>query len=140
IETFDFSQTPNLVARSYVSLFGKQAISEVKRETFSMAQQVGSDEAIRNRLGLAAHRLIQLEKYVTQSKFQRTLRWLSSKLGEVQAPWIGGLGSMISQGNYGLVDGFLVTIDELERRSASISLKDVLGLIDELASRRKCKV
>ncbi|WP_169447746.1 P-loop NTPase fold protein [Luteimonas mephitis] len=140
VDSFNFDQSPSLVARSYVSLFGKQTISAVQREIFSAAQQVGPDDGIRTRLGLAAHKLIQLEKYVAQSKLQRTWRWLGSKLGQVQAPWVGELGAMMSQGNYGLVDGFLVTIDDLERRSASVSLRDTLGLADELASHRNCKV
>lgn len=140
LEDFGFERSPGLVARAYVSLFGKQAIADVQRDIFSHAQQVGSDDKIRDKLGTAAHKLIQLERFVAQTKLQRTLRWLSSKLGKVQVPWIGGLGAMMSEGNYGFVDGFLVTIDDLERKSASVSVKDVLGLVDELATNRNCKV
>jgi hypothetical protein len=139
VASFDFSKS-NLVARSYVSLFGKQSIQDVQRNIFAVATQIGSDEQVRQRLGRAAHRLIQLEKYLSESRTQRTLRWLSSKAGQIQLPWIGGLGAMFNQGNYAFVDGFLVTLDDLERRSESVPFKDILGLVDDLAVHRNCKV
>jgi hypothetical protein len=140
VEQFDFKSANGLVARSRVSLFGKQSMSEVQREIFALAKQVASDEVTRDRLGVAAHKLIQLEQYLNQNRAQRSLRWLSSKMGQVQLPWVGDLGAMVNQGNFGLVDGFLVTVDDLERRSSNLSLKDALGLVDELASSRNCKV
>lgn len=140
VDLLGSSDAPEVVARSYVSLFGKQTIHAIQCEIFSSAKQLGTDDVVRVKLGLAAHKLMQLEKYVGGSRFERTWRWMTSKIGRVQAPWIGELGAMMSQGNYGLVDGFLVTIDDLERRAASVSLKDTLGIIDELASRRNCKV
>lgn len=140
VEQFDFKSVNGLVARSRVSLFGKQTMPEVQREIFALAKQVASDQVTRDRLGVAAHKLIQLEQFLDQNGAQKSLRWLSSKLGRVQAPWVGDLGAMMTQGNFGLVDGFLVTIDDLERRSSGLSLRDALGLVDELASSRNCKV
>lgn len=140
VETFNFNKCSGIVAKSSVSMFGKQSFNEIQREIFSSATQVGSDEEVRKKLGAAAHRLMQLEKYVSHSSLQRTLRWLSSKTGQIQVPWIGGLGAMFSQGNYGFVNQFLVILDDLERRSSIVGLRDVLGLIDDLAVHRECKV
>lgn len=140
LEKFDFKAVDGLVARARVSLFGKQSISEVQREIFALAKQVASDEQTRKHLGLVAQKLIQLERYLDQGGYQKTVDWLRSKLARVHVPWVGDIGAMMSHGNFGLVDGFLVTIDDLERRSANLSLKDALGLIDELASSRNCKV
>lgn len=140
LKSYNFSALGGVIAQSYVSLFGKQSLTDIQRNIFSCASQVGEDKIIRQKIGFAAQKLINLEKYIAASKFQRALRWLRSKLGLVQLPWIGGLGSMFNQGNYDLVNSFLVTFDDLERRSEAVSLKGVLGLVDDLAVHRNCKV
>lgn len=139
VEQQDFSSTA-LVARSSVSLFGKQSIAEIQRDIFSNAVQVATDEVARARLGTAAQNIIKLEKLLARTRFQRLIAWVRAKLGIIEVPWLGSIGSMMAHGNYEFVESFLVIIDDLERRSASVPLKDVLGLIDELVRTRECKV
>lgn len=127
-------------AHSYVSLFGKPSLAYIQSDIFASAVQIADDNTVREKIGAAGQKYLSLDRYISQSRFQRSLRWISSKVGQVQLPWFGGVGAMLAHGNYELVSSFVVVIDDLERRSQGVGLKDVLGLIDDLATKKNCKV
>lgn len=44
--------------------------------------------------------------------------------------------NLISNLEYSLINNYLVCFDDLERRGSGLSIKEVMGFIDELAQRK----
>lgn len=117
---------------SYVSLFGLQSLSDVRRHIFE------------NTVESAAFNSLE-ETEVSVSNLSKRLAALSSK-------WRAGVsifrGIPVVSDYSDLVDkiGFLevrnqiVCFDDLERISEDLSIKDVLGLISLLKEKKNCKV
>lgn len=140
LESYDFRAKNLVVARSNVSLFGKESVAQVKASIFSSAVQVGTDELAKDVIGTAAQSVLKFSSYLQASRFSRVISWLNSKIGGSQVPWLGDLSSVMRSGNYDVVGSFMVVVDDLERRSSAMQLRDVLGIVDDLAREKRCKV
>ena len=115
---------------SYVSLFGSGSISDLRTSIFENAidvsdignpEKVGDVDDLLNRLaGLTRRHATFLAK---------SMQFLGAK-GDFTI-----LTSLFMN-----VRDYVVCIDDLERRSASLPLTDVLGLVSFLAQERNCKV
>jgi hypothetical protein len=132
IEGYNFSETSKIIAKSYISLFGKKTIDGVQEKIFSESIPLLKDEERK--------RYVDLYLQIKKSKIGKITSLVGTKAGQINIPWIGGIGSLLSHGNYVLVVNSLIVIDDLERRSESVSLRDVLGTVDDLARQKNCKV
>ncbi|WP_153022809.1 P-loop NTPase fold protein [Rhodanobacter thiooxydans] len=132
IAGYDFSKTSEIIAKSYISLFGKKTIDVVQEKIFSGSIPLLKDKEKKHYVDL----YLQIKK----SKIGKMTSLVGTKAGQINIPWIGGIGSLLSHGNYVLVVNSLIVIDDLERRSESVSLRDVLGTVDDLARQKNCKV
>lgn len=47
---------------------------------------------------------------------------------------------VVSTLEYALVNNYIICFDDLERKGNGLSVKDIMGLIDELAQRKNCKI
>ncbi len=116
---------------SYVSLFGLETLSSVRKSIFE--HTVG-------------------ESYYSEKKpLESSFSSISERIAQVSSKWRGVVskirGVPIIADYGGLMEiGFLdvkdqiVCFDDLERMSNDLSLKDVLGLISFLKEKKNCKV
>ncbi|MEW9026802.1 P-loop NTPase fold protein [Salmonella enterica] len=132
------------LAYSYVSLFGKNSLSDLKKEVFHSAKPIKKD------------RIAQSFQQQTEeaSGIYSYIPWLNPKEKIVHripflkpivryadnTPILFRATNAISSLEYSLVNNYLVCFDDLERRGNSLSIKEVMGFIDELAQRKNCKI
>ena len=129
-------------AYSYVSLFGLNNLDDLKLRIFHNGKAIKSEEVIKK----------EFEESVDEmSKLYRYAPWLYSLKNKVpfigsltkfgkELPFINKVGSLIGAAEYGLVKNYLICFDDLERKGDKLSIKEVMGLIDELSTRKKCKI
>lgn len=140
------SQVLSQVAYSYVSLFGKSSLPDIRASIFQAGTPIAKDAAIRE----------QFEKeYQSSTGLLKNVPWLQDAQEKVTAkarlagwltdlarstPFTDKYSRLIASLEYKLVSNYLVCIDDLERKGSNLSIREVMGLIDELANHKKCKV
>lgn len=142
IESRDLSQ----LAYSYISLFGSSSLSDVRRRVFHNAKAISSDEKV----GKAFE-----EEFKESSSLLNKIPWFKEGVSKAQSkapllswfsknsqslPVISKFSGMISSLEYSLVKNYIVCIDDMERKGKGLAVKEVMGLVDELAQRKDCKV
>lgn len=116
---------------AYVSLFGLETLSDVRKSVFE------------HTVGAAS--------FKEKKDLEATFNSISERISQVASKWRAGVGIIrgipIVADYGGLAEvGFLdvrdqiVCFDDLERKSNSLYLKDVLGLISFLKEKKRCKV
>lgn len=134
------------IAYSYVSLFGKSSLSEVRASVFQNAQPLSPEEAVD----------AEIDKRLAEAtRLRDRLPWIrtAGDLAKEKAPFLGWFtrtaksapftdkfASLLSTLEYSLIGNYIVCIDDLERKGATLSVREVMGLIDELAQRKACKI
>ncbi|EAM8676683.1 hypothetical protein BL252_24910 [Salmonella enterica] len=132
------------VAYSYISLFGKNSLSELKKEVFHSAKPVKKDK-IKSTFQQQTQEASGIYSYVP---------WLNPKEKVIHkipllkylmkyadnTPYLFRASSAISSLEYSLINNYLVCFDDLERRGNGLSIKEIMGFIDELAQRKHCKI
>ena len=116
---------------AYVSLFGLETLSHVRRSVFENTVEAGA--------------------FSEKERLEATFSSVSERLAQLSSKWRAGIGMIrgipVVADYGGLVEaGFLdvrnqiVCFDDLERMSDGLDLKDVLGLISFLKEKKNCKV
>ncbi len=120
---------------SYVSLFGLSSLADLKRAIFTnivkkdIAGQAATTESIKENF-------LRLD-------FSDAKSWLRKATGqtrEVKLPLLGGIGSIVDSIQFASISDTLICIDDFERKSNSLTARDVLGLISALVEGRGCSV
>ncbi len=142
IESNDLSQ----LAYSYISLFGISSLDAIRRQVFHNAKAISNDEVIDQAFE---------NQFNESSSLFNKIPWIKEGLSKVQSkatnlsnlskysqslPFVSKYSGIISSLEYSLVKNYIVCIDDLERKGKGLSIKEVMGLIDELAQRKGCKV
>lgn len=121
VETAKTQPPPPLLTYSYVSLFGAEKLEDVRLAIFA------------NRISLAESQMAKYSQWsLSQAKKAQSLL--------EQMPKVGGLFKTLGAMYFSSIRGMIVCIDDLERRSKNLEVKDVLGLVSYLKEERKCKV
>jgi KAP family P-loop domain len=112
---------------SYVSLFGLNSLDDVKSALFENMEWLDQDATSFAQQGKAG---------------AKALAARAKKLSELAGtlPWVGQALTKARSLYFSLIQNQIVCIDDLERRSKNLDLKDVLGLISFLREQRGCKV
>ena len=112
---------------SYVSLFGLNSLDDVKSAVFENMEWLDQDATSFTQRGKAG---------------AKALAARAKKLSELAGalPWVGQAFTKARSLYFSLIQNQIVCIDDLERRSKNLDLKDVLGLISFLREQRGCKV
>jgi hypothetical protein len=114
---------------AYLSLFGISTLAELK---FSLFEQSIDRQLI--------------GKQPTLDTFQNNAAQLSSSLGRkawrlaISTPYMKSVSPALEAVSFFSVRDTLICVDDLERRSKSLSARDVLGLVSLLKEQRNCKV
>ncbi|WP_460052736.1 P-loop NTPase fold protein [Pseudomonas sp. H1_A05] len=134
------------IAYSYVSLFGRNSLADIRASIFQNGRAIASDDKIVKSFE------VELEKSSTlYSKFPKVKSTLN--FAKAKAPWLGFItghakkmpmldkfSGLMSSFEYGLVNNYVVCFDDIERKGSGLSIKEFMGLADELAQRKSCKV
>jgi hypothetical protein len=119
--TLKTGPVPALSDYSYVSLFGLDSLEALKMSIYASQGKLSRTKLSgwRNKIG------------ATGKKAQPLLEL---------TPYVGNVVKALGTLYFSQVKEQIVCIDDLERRSANLEVKDVLGLISFLKEERKCKV
>lgn len=142
IESKDLSQ----LAYSYISLFGVSSLEDVRKRVFHNAKAISSDEKIDQAFDEEFKESTSLfdkipwfKEGISKAKSKAPLfNWLSKNSQSL--PVVSKFSGMISSLEYSLVKNYIVCIDDMERKGKGLAIKEVMGLVDELAQRKDCKV
>jgi hypothetical protein len=134
------------IAYSYVSLFGKSSLADVRSSVFQNARPLSPEAAVD----------AEIDKRLSEAtRLRDRLPWIrtATDLAKEKAPFLGWLtrtakaapfsdkfAPLLSTLEYSLVGNYLICVDDLERKGAALSVREVMGLVDELAQRKACKV
>jgi len=117
---------------SYVSLFGINSLTDLKRSIFENtvpSSKVGSENSVLDNL--------------QRLDFSDGASWLKKVLRqgkEAKIPFVGSVGGIVDSIQYSMISNTLICIDDFERRGNSLSARDVLGLISNLVEKKDCSV
>jgi len=112
---------------SYVSLFGLNSLDDMKSSLFENMEWLDQDPTNFAQRGKAG---------------AKALAARAKKLSELAGalPWVGQAFTKARSLYFSLIQNQIVCIDDLDRRSKNLDLKDALGLISFLREQRGCKV
>lgn len=112
---------------SYVSLFGLNSLDDVKSALFENMEWLDRDATSFTQRGKAG---------------AKALAARAKKLSELAGalPWVGQAFAKARSLYFSLIQDQIVCIDDLDRCSKNLDVKDVLGLISFLREQRGCKV
>ena len=140
------AKTLKQIAYSYISLFGKSSLAEVRASIFQNARPLSPEAAVDE----------EIDRRLTEAtRLRDRLPWIRSAGDAVKekAPFLGWLtrtaksapftdkfAPLLATLEYSLVGNYLICVDDLERKGSALSIREVMGLIDELAQRKLCKI
>jgi hypothetical protein len=112
---------------SYVSLFGLNSLDDIKSSLFENMEWLNQEPTNFAQRGKAG---------------AKALAARAKKLSELAGalPWVGQVFTKARSLYFSLIQNQIVCIDDLDRRSSNLELKDALGLISFLREQRGCKV
>lgn len=131
----------NEIAYSYISLFGVDSIEDIKKKTFTSAIPL-SQKLYRE--DLLDQKQQMLEKFFSRLggfiRYNRLSKAFCNNLN-VGIDVFGVKSSSFSLlSGYNFVNRYLICFDDLERKGRNLEVKDFMGLVDELARAKACKV
>lgn len=144
----DFIKSPQCeqVAYSYISLFGKTSLKDVKQSIFHSSKPIKPESVVDNNFDSSFeeeskifNRLPWIRDTVDKSKRNAPLLGWLTKFSK-DAPFLKQYATLIASMEYGMVSNYVICIDDIERKSEALTVKEVMGLVDELAQRKLCKV
>jgi hypothetical protein len=112
---------------SYVSLFGLNSLDDMKASLFENMEWLDQDATDFTQRGKAG---------------AKALAARAKKLSELAGaiPYVGQYIARARPLFFSLIQNQIVCIDDIERRSKNLELKEVLGLMSFLREQRGCKV
>lgn len=131
------------ICYTYASLFGKSSVREIERSILAGIQPLGDGDSLRRSTVDAASGLVRrlqkaAERFRKVPAVGTVTHRAKEQFSEIVIPGLGKIGDWFNA--FDFVNNFLIVLDDLERRSSGLDLKEVLGLIDGLAIQRSCKV
>ncbi|EHW5329185.1 hypothetical protein OSK18_07440 [Escherichia coli] len=126
-------------AYSYVSLFGVNSIGDIKKALYHCATPINEKKYKELILSETDRTMIRYRngfwgwlKYNSLSKF--LIHFGKNDFFGFKTD------NLLSSLEYKFVNNYLVCIDDVERKGNSLEVKEIMGVIDELARRKDCKV
>ncbi len=129
------------IAYSYVSLFGLNSIGEIKKKLFPstipLNQKIYREDLLEKKQQMMERFFSGVYKCVRYNK-------VSKKIFNNFSIGISGFGLKSSEftifDGYNYVSKYLICFDDLERKGSSLEIKDFMGLVDDLARSKACKI
>ncbi len=149
------------IAYSYISFFGKTSLSDIRKSVFHSAEAINSGAEIKklfegkitnsksllnfvpwiNQDVKNSHNIPDVEKFSNFKSLLNFVPWINKATKNARnIPAIEKFSNMISSFEYSLVDNYVICFDDLERKADTLAVKEIMGLIDELATHKNCKI
>lgn len=138
---------------SYCSLFGLESVALVRDKIFSgLTDTVASrptgpetvEDVFKNFAGVndALGRVSEGARALAAKGSGLLVRWGLRRAPEwaMRFPALAAYEPLVRAATFAFVKDAIICIDDLERRSAQLSLRDVLGFVSFLREERRCKV
>jgi hypothetical protein len=129
---------------SYVSLFGLTDLSELKDALFESVvpfAEIGSKDGREPESSISTSNAANSAWQRISGLVSRTVTGGRKIYGLAESfPGIKDFGPFLKAAAFLSVRSQLICVDDLERRSSSLALKDVLGLLSFLREQRGCRV
>ena len=146
IETRIKNKDLKQIAYSYVSLFGKASLADIRASVFQSAKSITTNENIQHKFDEeleSSTGLLKLTPWVREAKEKARgkaplIGWLTNLARST--PFTDKYSGIIASLEYSLVKDYIICFDDLERKGSALSIREVMGLADELARRKSCKV
>ncbi|WP_139835864.1 P-loop NTPase fold protein [Pseudomonas sp. R16(2017)] len=141
----------NQIAYSYVSLFGKNSIEQIQGEIFSCAMKLASDQEIdkyadavvleNNNVASYLMGLASVPSSKAKEFFNSGVGWLRKNIGAAKdLPYVNKVSGLLDRFGNAFISNYIICFDDIERKGKGLKIKDLMGLVDELAKRKNCKV
>jgi len=134
------------LAYSYVSLFALKNLTELKEAIFHNGVPLKTEQEIEEEFKKAEDENNKLYKYCPWvKKLKKEVDKKSPLLGLISRfgkhlPMFNKLLPLINSAEYGLVNNYLICFDDIERKGTNLPIKELMGLVDQLTVRKKCKI
>jgi hypothetical protein len=112
---------------SYVSLFGLSSLDDAKASLFENLEWLDQDPTNFSQRGRTG---------------AKALAARAKKLSELAGalPWVGQAFTKARSLYFSMIQNQIICIDDLDRKSTNLKMKDLLGLISFLREQRGCKI
>ncbi|MFJ4256730.1 P-loop NTPase fold protein [Pseudomonas monteilii] len=120
---------------SYVSLFGLNSLSDLKRSIFENTVACSKAGDI-----LTKESVFENLKKLDLSDAATGIRKLFNYGREAKIPFVGSFGGAVDSIQYAFIGETIICIDDFERRGSGLSSREVLGLISSLVEAKNCSV
>lgn len=135
------------LAYSYVSLFGANSLEDVRKSIFHNAKPLKTKEEVDSAFEFQEAEstwFYERMPHIKTALLDRLAR-KASILGKFtkhtqDLPVVGKFVNFASRFEYGYINNYLVCFDDLERKGKNLTVREIMGLADELAQRKRCKV
>jgi hypothetical protein len=133
----------NQIAYSYVSLFGLNDIDSTRTKIFKNGIPLKSETEMEAEFDSSVNSQNKLLKFVPAMK--KYTKDSIPKLGKLvgmgkDLPYLKEVASIITAVEHGLVKNYLVCFDDLERKGNKLTIRELMGLIDDLVIEKACKI
>ena len=139
------------IAYSYVSLFGKNSIEQIQSEIFSCAVKLASDKEIDEHADAVALENNSVSNYLMDvaslqsskayEKVKSGAGWVRKHLGMAKdLPYLNKISGLLDRVGNAFISKYIICFDDIERKGKGLKIKDLMGLVDELAKRKDCKI
>ncbi|WP_213879508.1 P-loop NTPase fold protein [Pseudomonas sp. dw_358] len=120
---------------SYVSLFGVNSLTDLKISIFENTVPCVKANDVTSKDSIIAN-LVKLDFSDAMAAARKGLGYTK----EAKIPFAGSIAGVVESIQYSMISQTLVCIDDFERRGASLTARDVLGLISNMIEEKKCSV
>lgn len=131
------------IAYSYISLFGNNTLQEVRKSVFRQAKPISVKEVDKTiEIGF------ETDNTMFGRMVQKGIDYATKKAPNTNdvtkfveyLPIANKYANAINILEYNLVNNYVVCIDDIERKGDSLTIKEIMGWIDELSEQKSCKV
>lgn len=130
-------------AYSYVSLFGLHGLSELKSRIFRVGKILKTKKEVEKELEDSSQEENQILRAVLdmRSSGQNLLRSLG-QISQISKflPQSKDFSPIIDLVEYSLINNYLVCLDDIERKEDDLTIRQIMGFVDEISKRKNCKV
>ncbi|EKU96249.1 hypothetical protein Lepto7375DRAFT_0234 [Leptolyngbya sp. PCC 7375] len=130
-------------AYSYVSLFGLHGLSELKSRIFRVGKILKTRKEVEKELEDSSQEENQILRAVLnmRSSGQNLLRSLG-QISQISKflPQSKNFSPIIDLVEYSLINNYLICLDDIERKEDDLTIRQIMGFVDEISKRKKCKV
>ena len=116
---------------AYVTLFGLNSIQDIKKSIFENTVNLKENEGEPS-----------IDTFLSNGwdKVVPSIKKITSLSKGMKIPYFSNMSGAVDLVSEFFIKDQLVCIDDLERRSKSLDIKDVLGLVSHLKEKKKCKI